>query len=266
MQVTNLVKKKSLVAAICLLLLFCFVNYAAAAQEADKWQYELTIYGWLPSIDGSLKYNLPGDGGDALPIDASDVLDSLNFTIMGNFTAHYNKWSFATDIIYLDMSNSKNTVIPIGQEAVDFSAKLSLSGWLITGIAGYDVVQTDRVRLAVIGGLRYLTLDADTGLSLTGPGPLDPYTSLSESVDLWDGIVGVRGAIMLNEQWYLPYYADIGAGDSDLTWQLFGGVGYKFTWGDIKLGYRYLKYDQDDDKLLQDFEFYGPIMGVGFRF
>jgi len=67
---------------------------------------------------------------------------------------------------------------------------------------------------------------------------------------------------MLNENWYLPYYVDIGAGDSDLSWQLFGGIGYQFNWGNIKLGYRYLKYDQDDDEFLQDFEFYGPILGV----
>jgi opacity protein-like surface antigen len=266
MNIMNVVKKKSLAAAICLLLLFCFVNYAAAAQETDKWQYEATIYLWLPSIDGSLKYNLPGGGGDTLPIDASDVLDSLNFTFMGALEARYNKWSFATDIIYLDMSNSKNTVISLGQVAVDVAAKLSLSGWMVSGIAGYDVVQSDRVRLAVIGGVRYFTLDADTGLSLSGPGDLLPPAYLSTSTDLWDGIVGVRGAVMLNEHWYLPYYADIGTGDSDLTWQLFGGIGYMFNWGDIKLGYRYLKYDQDDDKFLQDFEFYGPILGVGFRF
>jgi hypothetical protein len=266
MKTLNLVKKESLAAAICLLLMFCFVNYAAAAQEADKWQYEATIYLWLPSIDGSLKYNLPGGGGDTLPIDASDVLDSLNMTFMGALEARYNKWSFATDIIYLDMSNSKNTVIPLGQVAVDVAAKLSLSGWMVSGIAGYDVVQSDRVRLAVIGGVRYFTLDADTGLSLSGPGDLLPPAYLSTSTDLWDGIVGVRGAVMLNEHWYLPYYADIGTGDSDLTWQLFGGIGYMFNWGDIKLGYRYLKYDQDDDKFMQDFEFYGPILGVGFRF
>jgi hypothetical protein len=264
MHSTKLVKKKSLAAAVCLLLMFCFVNYAAA-READTWQYEATVYFWFPSIDGTLKYTLPGDG-DTLPVDAADVLDSLNFTFMGNIAAQYNKWSFAADYIYLDMSNSKNTVIPIGQESVDVHAGLSLTGWTLTGIAGYDMVQTDRVRLAVIGGVRYFTLDADADISLTGPGPLDPETSLSVSTGLWDGIVGVRGAIMLNEHWYLPYYADIGTGDSDLTWQLFGGIGYQFGWGDVKLGYRYLKYDQGDDKFLQDFAFYGPIMGVGFRF
>jgi hypothetical protein len=268
MNSTNLVKKKSLVAAILLLLMFCFVNNAVAAQETDTWQYEATIYLWLPSIDGDLKYTLPGEGGGVLPIDSSTVLDSLEMAFMGAFEARYNKLSFATDIIYLDMSNSKNTVIPIGPAAVDVNAGLSLTGWMVSGIAGYDVMQTDRVRLAVIGGVRYFTLDADADLRFSGEGPvgLDRQTSLSESTDLWDGIVGVRGAVMLNKHWYLPYYADIGTGDSDLTWQLFGGIGYQFGWGDVKLGYRYLKYDQDDDKFLQDFEFYGPLLGVGFRF
>jgi hypothetical protein len=268
MNSTKLVRKKSLVASILLLLIFFGVN-SAAAQEADKWQYEATIYLWLPSIDGNLKYTLPGDGGDALPIDASTILDSLNMAFMGAFEARYNKLSFVADIIYLDLSNGKNTEITVGQDPgvpVDVYADLGLTGWLISGIAGYDVVQTDRVSLAVIGGVRYFTLDADTDLSLTGPGPLDPQTSLSKSTELWNGIVGVRGAVMLNEHWYLPYYADIGTGDSDLTWQLFGGIGYMFNWGDIKLGYRYLKYDQDDDKFIQDFSFYGPILGVGFRF
>lgn len=262
-------RKQPLTAAILLLLMFCFVNNTAAAQEVDKWQYEFTLYLWLPGIDGNLKYNLPGDGGSVLPIDASKVLDSLNMAFMGAFETRYNKWSFATDIIYMDLSNGKNTELILGQDPgvpLDVYADLSLTGWVITGIAGYDVVQTDRVRLAVIGGVRYFTLDADANISLSGPGPLDPQTSLSKSTDLWDGIIGVRGAFMLNEHWYLPYYADIGTGDSDLTWQFFGGIGYMFNWGDIKLGYRYLKYDQDDDEFLQDFEFYGPLLGVGFRF
>ena len=264
MHSTKLVKKKSLAAAVLLLLMFCSVNNAAAL-EADKWQYEATLYLWLPGIDGDLKYNLPGDDS-VLPIDASKILDSLEMTFMGAFEARYNKLSFFTDFVYLDLSNGKNTVIPIGQEEVNVYADLGLTGWMITGMAGYDIVQTDRIRLAVIGGLRYFSLDADANLSLTGPGPLDPQTSLSRSIDLWDGIVGVRGAFMLNEHWYLPYHVDIGTGDSDLTWQLFAGIGYQFNWGDIKLGYRYLKYDQGDDKFLQDFEFYGPILGVGFRF
>ncbi len=76
----------------------------------------------------------------------------------------------------------------------------------------------------------------------------------------------MRGVINLNEQWYVPYYADIGTGDSDLTWQALAGIGYRFSWGDIKLVYRYLSYDMDDDKLLKDLDLSGPALGVVFRF
>ena len=145
-------------------------------------------------------------------------------------------------------------------------AGLSLKTFVFTGIVGYDLVQTDKARTAVIGGLRYLTLDADTSLDINGPLPPNPPPSyLSESVSLWDAIIGVKGTFMLNEHWYLPYYADIGTGDSKMTWQLYGAIGYKFHWGDIRLGYRYLEYDSDD-KFLEDLKLYGPLLGIGFRF
>ena len=109
-------------------------------------------------------------------------------------------------------------------------------------------------------------LSVDTDLKLTGGGPLQLERKASNSVDLWDGILGAKGRIMLNDRWFLPYYADVGTGDTDLTWQLAGGVGYAFDWGDISLMYRYLSYDQGDDKLLQDIAFGGGMLGVTFRF
>jgi len=51
-----------------------------------------------------------------------------------------------------------------------------------------------------------------------------------------------------------------------LTWQPYAGIGYNFSWGDIRVAYRYLEYDQDDDKLVQDLKLYGPQIGIGFRF
>ena len=89
---------------------------------------------------------------------------------------------------------------------------------------------------------------------------------LSETVDLWDGILGVKGRLALNDRWFLPFYDDVGTGDTDLTWQAFGSVGYEFDWGEVSLAYRYLEYDQGDDKLLQDIGFGGVKLGVGFRF
>ena len=115
--------------------------------------------------------------------------------------------------------------------------------------------------------LRYLDVDSEADLHISDPlPPTLPDRKLSQSVGLWDGIVGVKGRFDLNENWYLPYHLDIGAGDSDLTWQALGGVGYRFNWGDVLLAYRHLHYDQGDSGLLQDLEFSGPVLGANFNF
>ena len=50
-------------------------------------------------------------------------------------------------------------------------------------------------------------------------------------VDQWDGIVGAKGAFALGDKhkWVVPYYVDIGTGDSDVTWQAELGVGYRLV-------------------------------------
>ncbi|MFC1778281.1 hypothetical protein ACFL3I_13230 [Pseudomonadota bacterium] len=265
-------KKKHIVGSIFFLLIFGCVN-STFAQEADEWQYEFGIYGWLPDIEGQLQYGLPiGPDDGSISIDSSQILDSLDFTFMSAFEARRNRLSFFTDLIYLNVSNTKDTEIRLGSGPgpglpVDASVGLDLKAWIVSGMVGYDLVQTEQVRFALIGGVRYLDLSGDTDLSINGPlPPTPPPANLSGSAGLWDGIVGIRGAIMANQSWYFPYYADIGAGDSEITWQLYAGVGYAFKWGDIKLGYRHLHYDQGKDKLIQDMKFKGPLLGVSFRF
>jgi len=42
------------------------------------------------------------------------------------------------------------------------------------------------------------------------------------------------------------------------------GAGYTFDRSEVSLSYRYLEYDQGDDELLQDIEFGGAKLEVGF--
>ena len=72
--------------------------------------------------------------------------------------------------------------------------------------------------------------------------------------------------INLDKNWYLPYYADVGTGGSQSTWQALAGVGYQFKWGDVLLAYRYLDYNFDSDFLLDDINMSGPALGARFRF
>ena len=112
-------------------------------------------------------------------------------------------------------------------------------------------------------------LDMDTKTKLTVSGPLPPTlpsAKLRKAVRLWDGIVGVNGRVAFNQRWFAPFYLDVGTGDSSLTWQAMGGVGYGFNWGDLTLTYRHLSYDQGSDNLVQNLSFSGPELGVVFHF
>jgi hypothetical protein len=67
-----------------------------------------------------------------------------------------------------------------------------------------------------------------------------------------DAIVGTNARFGLGDgKWFMPLRADIGTGDSSLTWQLTAGLGYSFSWGDLLFVYRHLEYQQDDGELLE---------------
>lgn len=232
-------------AGICSL---CFTINAVAAD----WQNEITVYGWFSDISGTL-YD-----GTEYTYEAEDIIDDLEMILMTTYEGRIGKWSFIGDLVYMDVSNQANTTVPAGQATVD----LDLSSWVISTAVGYDLVQSDKGRLAVVGGLRYLDLEVESDVSVQGT----PVSDSSGSQDLLDGTIGIRGYILLNNNWFLPYYADVGTGDSDVSYQLFAGIGYQFGWGDIRLGYRHLCIEMEDDKLMQDITLSGPVLGVGFSF
>ena len=90
-------------------------------------------------------------------------------------------------------------------------------------------------------------------------------SSISDSGGVWDGIVGATGKVKLNEKWYLSYYVDVGTGDTRLTRQAFGGVGYRFKRVDAILGYRYLDWDFDGNDVFDDLNLSGPLVGIKFK-
>ncbi len=246
------------------------VNTTAHAGETSGWQHRIVIYGWFPDLSGTLNYDIPGSE-DGVGADASDLVDALDAVFMGAYEGRKEKWSLKADILYLDLSNSEqdSVSIPIGpgQPRRQVGAEQSMTAWVLGLYGGYNLLHTDKATLDVMAGLRYLDVDSEAELHISGPlPPTLPSRKLSRSVGLWDGIVGVKGRFDLNENWYLPYHLDIGAGDSDLTWQALGGVGYRFNWGDVLLAYRHLYYDQGDSGFLKDLEFSGPALGVNFNF
>jgi hypothetical protein len=168
---------------------------------------------------------------------------------MGAFEARKSNWSLLVDVIYLDVKD---------EGSIDnINASVELRGWVVTPDVGYTVLKGDRGHLDLHVGLRYLYLESDIRL---GPDGID------ESADIWDGIVGIRGRINLTEKLYLPYYLDVGTGDSEMTWQASAGLGYQFKHFDVVAGYRYLEWDFDDSPVFDNLDFNGPYAGIKFLF
>jgi len=227
-------------------------------EETSGWQNEVTIYGWLPSINMDTRWGDTGiDSSDMM----SDIIDDLKMAFIGTYAVRKDKWSFVADVVYADLGDSvTGTHTFPGGETVGATVTMDMKSLIVSTGVGYNIVQTDNNVLDVVAGVRYMDLEVD----LSSNHPRHPGESASD--DILDGIIGVRGSYSFNENWYMPYEADIGAGDSELTYQLFAGVGYRYDWGDVKLGYRYLGYEMEDDKIIDNLDLSGAVLGVSFKF
>ena len=241
----SLVRKSMGVTSI-LILLVCSVCTVSAEEAAPEkvWEFGVELYLWGASMGGK------SASGSDIDVEFDDILDSLELAFMGLAEVRRGKWSLATDVIYLNLEDS--TSVAPGSEA-----NLELSGWVVTPFLGYNLLDTRRINLDILGGARYLYLSAEL--------EVDPL-HVKESGSNWDAVVGVRGGVNLTERWYLPYHFDIGTGNSKVTWQAFGGIAYRFKYADLALAYRYLRWDFDDNKTFEDLYFHGPFIGVKFRF
>ena len=60
-------------------------------------------------------------------------------------------------------------------------------------------------------------------------------------------------------------YLDLGAGESELTWQAAAGISYAYEWGELTAMWRYLAYEMKPGNSMKDLNFSGPMFGATFR-
>ncbi|MEN8693034.1 MAG: hypothetical protein AB1Z20_23455 [Desulfobacterales bacterium] len=233
---------------VSLLLFVCSAVNVSAAEVSveEEWKFGAELYFWGASIAGQ------SANGSDIDVDVGDIFSSVEFAFMGTVGASKGKWSLAADVIYLNAEDS-DAIAP------GLKADVELTNWVITPVVGYNLVDTGRSRLDILGGARYLYIKADLSLDALG-------LRADDSGSNWDAVIGARGAVDLTEKWYLFGYLDIGTGESDLTWQGLGGVGYRFKWFDLVGVYRYLRWNFDDNKTLDNLYLHGPAAGIRFLF
>lgn len=271
-------------------LLSVGLSAGAVAQDSGfrpGWSFEVAPYAWLPSVNATLRYNLPaGLGGTAdVKTDANDYFANLNFAGALAATARYDRFSLLTDIIYVSADAGSSRVqavdaVEIGRNPVSSTANIGTDSTLKTTLwslaGGYTLAAGDWGNVDVLAGFRYLGVEATTdynlALTLVGPrGNAGPSFGgagrFSGRDNIWNGIVGVRGRVNIGQTGvFLPYYLDIGTGDSNFTWQTFAGIGYQNGWAGVQLGWRYLSLDDSGGRLVQDMSMSGAYLAVNFSF
>jgi hypothetical protein len=238
--------------------------HAEDPTDRDDWHYSASIYLWGAGIEGETAV------GSEVDVGFDTLISNLNMAFMGAFEGRKGEWSFLADVIYLNVGADGAGKVPVASTAgsdisVKVDADVKTKGWVLNLLGGYNLWRNEQGSLDLIAGARYLDLklDFDLGLSV---GPYAQSRALTASGSVWDGVIGVRGQVNLNDKWYLPYHLDIGTGQSDLTWQASAGLGYRFDWGEVSLVYRHIDWKFASGSQLDNINFSGPLLAATFRF
>ena len=224
---------------------------ALAAQsepEPEGWQTTFTPYFWAASLKGTVGVG-PAQG--EVDLSFSDIFSDFNLGFMGLLETRHRPWVLRADALYISLTDEQaagpGETLTIGQDQ-----------FMLHPEVGYTILARPWGGLDALVGARYwnLSLDVDA-----------PAQTASGDKNWVDATVGANLRYQPAEKWHLAAKADIGAGGSDLTWQLYGGAGYDLgQCCALVAAYRHLDVDYDKEGFLYDVYLSGPALGLMLRF
>jgi opacity protein-like surface antigen len=255
--------------AATLLLLASALSQGALAEE--EWEFEVTPYLFAAALNGTT-----GVDGVETDIDVpfSEIWDNLDSAFMALFTARKNRWLYGLEGVYMDLDpdTSGSVTGPLGNVTISGALDVTTKMYVYQGTVGYAVLQGE-TSVDLIAAARYTKLDVGADLDITLAGPVrfaEGSLSGSGSESWTDLVVGAQVLHAVSENVNLMGYVDFGGGGgsgSDSTYQAIAGVNWEFSENYIaKFGYRYLKWDYDQDGFKWDVAASGAYAGLGIRF
>ena len=226
----------------------------AANSENEDWEYVAELYLWGPNVD------IENPDGSNTEVEFSDLAEIARGGFMGAGFVRKGRWRFGIDAIYLEVDDRIRMPVEAGVELNEVKLQVGY----VSPMAAYEFARTERSAFAVYGGARYLWGEPTLKFRTVDPAPPGRFQA-SESESGWDGFVGLHGTTQINDKWYLGYQADIGTGNSDVTYQALGGINYRFRSLDATAGYRWMRWDIGSDTF-EELEFNGPYLGVKIFF
>jgi hypothetical protein len=217
--------------------------------------------GWEKSFEVYLvaaELNITDQDGTEIQFKFKDILKNLDMAAMVDFGMQKDQWSFGVDSMYMNLGNTVTRSGAVIGHPVELLADIDMRAFISTLSMGYAVSESTTNRTEIVGGIRYLYVRTPTDFYLND----NSLVSFRPSGHTWDGVVGIQGVKTINDRWAFDYYADIGTGQSDLTWQTKLGFSYEFNKWTGTFGFRYMSWNFDDKGAFADLNLIGPYAGA----
>ncbi|MBX3317190.1 MAG: hypothetical protein KF902_10060 [Phycisphaeraceae bacterium] len=232
-----------------------------------KWALSFVTYLWVPAMEGTLTARgREADVNISVGDSFENLVDNFKFALTGHIEARKDRFSVFGDIMYLATEDDVDRRF-LGDGDIDVS-----QGFFEVGVA-YAVVDNPvndnparRFRVEPLAGVRLYYLDLEVNFDSLARNPGRDETWL-------DGFIGARTTIDLADRVTAFARFDIGAGGSDLAWNVILGLDAhlgKHKRLSLVGGYRWFDVDYDDGSGSDKFEFdvlmHGPFLGIGLTF
>ena len=245
------------IASVCLALLVGQHASPGSADDFNTWQNKLApLYLWGVSMSGTSTF---GTNTVPLDIEFKDAVSDLEGILTFHYEGAKGHWGLILDYSFLNLTPKAE--IPGTPVQLNVDMKNT-----IAEIAGlYRFGPNNPWQL--LAGFRSYDLD----ITITGlPQPPAPVSQIAIKETINDFFIGGRYVGNINDKWSFIGRADIGAGDSDVVWNVLAAFDYRFT----KLlsafgGWRVLDYDVNTGSGPSTFKYdmnhSGPILALAFH-
>ena len=189
---------------------------------ADDWSLNISPYVWGAGLEGSIA-SFPGAPTAEVDVSFEDILENLDMAGMAIVELRYGRVAAYMDLVYTSIGADQETPLGILFDDVELENELFIG----TFGGAYRALETDHATLDLLGGVRVWSVD--TVLKLEG-GVL-PDREFEHGENWIDPIVGLHGLYQFENGVFLTSLSQVGGFGvgSDLTWDTFGGIGYRFT-------------------------------------
>ncbi|OAI40874.1 hypothetical protein AYO41_01745 [Verrucomicrobia bacterium SCGC AG-212-E04] len=227
----------------------------------SPWEFRFEPYLWGAGITG-----VTGVRSREVPVDLGfkKLFDHLKMAIPVEMEVRYKRFGLLTDIMYADIGGYIETPFDRRVQQLAIDDKMLI----FQVIPNYRLWRSDKGFFDLLGGLRGWSMK----LRLTDFRDIGPigrpnfiYENRSQSKTWVDLVGGARGQYFLYQGLFVAAYGDIGGGSSELTWQVQGTLGYKFSkLVSAEVGWRLLSDDYRSGGFTYNVKQQGVFAGVSF--